>query len=88
MYMSAPRDCVLSQGGTKLAPQPSIALGAAAPDLATAARVLADQTQFITTSDGVQLVSILSVVTMVVPLPHEPHKTYRALTIIWCGAGV
>ena len=44
------------QGGNKLTAQPSVVVGPAPPDLATAARVLADQTQFIRTSDGVQLV--------------------------------
>jgi hypothetical protein len=44
------------QGGNKLTAQSSVALGPAPPDLATAARVLADQTQFVRTSDGVQLV--------------------------------
>jgi hypothetical protein len=44
------------QGGNKLTAQSSVALGPAPPDLATAARVLADQIQFIRTSDGVQLV--------------------------------
>lgn len=46
----------LLQGGAMLPAQPSGSLGPAPPDLATAARVLADQTQFIRTGDGVQLV--------------------------------
>lgn len=44
------------QGGSKLTTQPSVTLRPAPPDLATAARALADQTHFIRTGDGVQLV--------------------------------